>query len=52
MAEKRQASGWTRDAKRRRTLTKALAPKDATPQEATPVVNEKVQEALIRRDNR
>ncbi|THV83227.1 hypothetical protein D6D29_04055 [Aureobasidium pullulans] len=45
MAEKRRASGRTRDAKRRRTSTKAATPKDATPQEATPAVEEVVREA-------
>lgn len=45
MAEKRRASGRARDAKRRKTLTKAPTPKDPTPQEATPVVEETVREA-------
>jgi hypothetical protein len=45
MAEKRRASGRARDAKRRKTATKAPTPKDPTPQEATPVVEEVVREA-------
>ncbi|KAI4846073.1 hypothetical protein E4T44_05267 [Aureobasidium sp. EXF-8845] len=45
MAEKRRASGRARDAKRRKTATKAPTPKEPTPQEATPVVEEIVREA-------